>query len=115
MTQPISSPRFRCLAATILLLSWVLLPSAASAIPPDCGCPAQATSSLWGELTQNTCVNLETNLYNNLRSWAHSLCDECEACFYSYTTHYPTCSTNPSGNYIQAGTLYYACGFPLYQ
>ncbi|HEX6898465.1 MAG TPA: hypothetical protein VF789_02085 [Thermoanaerobaculia bacterium] len=108
MTKPVFSPSWMSL--TVLL--FLLLPAVASAEPSYCTCPSQATNYLSGELTQNTCSNLETNLYSNLRSWANGvLCDDpCGACFYSYTTHYPSCTTTSDGRYIQAGTLWYACG-----
>lgn len=106
------SPAFRRLITAMLLIAaGLLLPAAASAVPSYCTCPASATSSLWGELKQNTCSNLDSNLYANLRSWANGQCGEqCGACFYSYTTHYPSCTITPDGFYTQAGTLTYACG-----
>jgi len=76
-----------------------------------CSCPYQATSSLWGELKQNTCGNLESNLHSNLTSWANGQCGACGACFYSYTTQYPSCTITSDGFYTQAATLAYACGF----
>jgi hypothetical protein len=111
MRNPFSQSA-RYLKTIMLLLSvGILLPAAASAIPSYCDCPSSATQSLWGELKQNTCSNLENNLYSNLRSWANGQCgEECGACFYSYTTDYPSCTITSDGFYTQAGTLTYACG-----
>ena len=111
MTKP-SSPASRHLLAAMFLVAAVLsLPVAASAVPSYCTCPSSATSSLWGELKQNTCSNLDSNLYSNLRSWADGQCGSCGACFYSYSTQYPSCTITPDGFYTQAGTLTYACGY----
>lgn len=110
MTKPVPSPARHLLAAVLLVAAGILLPAMASAVPSYCGCPSSANQSLWGELKQNTCSNLESNLYANLRSWATGQCGECGACFYSYTTHYPSCTITSDGFYTQAGTLKYACG-----
>jgi hypothetical protein len=110
MTKPVLTLPLRWLAATGLFFALILLPGVAAAIPSYCDCPSQATNSLYGELKQNTCTNLESNLYSNLRSWANGQCGECGACFYSYTTCYPSCTVTPDGYYTQAGTLTYACG-----
>ena len=109
MTKAISSLPLRWWAVTMLLFAWILFPDTASAGPSYCYCPDEATSSQGGTLSQNTCDNLESNLYSNLRSVASSYCGKCEACFYSYTTYYPSC-TVINGFYTQSGTLTYACG-----
>ena len=110
MTKSISALPFLWRTATMLLLAWILFPGAASAVPSYCYCPDEATSSQGGSLSANTCENLESHLYSNLRSVANAYCEEkCGACFYSYTTYYPNC-TFIKGFYTQSGTLTYACG-----
>ena len=109
MNRPISEfSRPRALA--LLLFAAILFPGAASADRSHCDCPAEATSSQGGSLRQGTCWNLEEYLYGNLRSVANSYCGQCGACFYSYTTEYPSCTVDEDGFYIQSGTLTYACG-----
>jgi hypothetical protein len=110
MTKRISCPARHLIVAVFSFAFGILLSTAASAVPSYCDCPPSATQSVWGELKQNTCSNLESNLYANLRSWANAQCGECGACFYSYTTHYPSCTITSDGFYTQAGTLAYACG-----
>jgi hypothetical protein len=110
MTKPIPEFLRRGWALTLLLVVAILCPTAAFAVPSYCECPDQATSTQGGSLSQNTCWNLEENLYGNLRSVANSYCGRCGACFYSYTTEYPSCTMTGDGFYIQSGTLTYACG-----
>ena len=100
---------------TVLLAAAILLPSVAAAVPSYCDCPPSANQSVWGELKQNTCTNLDTNLYLNLRSYANGQCSSggCGACFYSYSTDYPSCTITSDGFYTQSGTLTYACGFSV--